>query len=172
MKNSKKGQAAMEYLMTYGWAIMVIVIVLAVLVFYLPRLIKTPEMCMFESTGFSCSEPPAVIVADSNDNIRALYVLTNEQGRAVSISGVLCTTAPSGDISKDMAESLGPIQLAAGSTQNFSVECVDEAGNPLVMSPNSEFRGTIAVIYNHVPEVPGAPSRMAKAGLTGTVVSE
>lgn len=163
----------MEYLMTYGWAILVIVIVLAVLVFYLPRLVKPPEMCLFESPGFSCNDPPAVIVADANTNeVRALFVLRNEQGRTVNVTGVLCTTASSGDISKGIAQSTGDIRLAAGATEDFEVDCLDANGDPVVMNPNSDFRGSIAIVYSHVPEVPGAPSRLAKAGLTGTVVEE
>lgn len=166
----------MEYLMTYGWAILVIVIVLAVLVFYLPRLVRPPEMCLFESPGFSCNDPPAVIVADANNNVRALFVLRNEQGRSINVSGVLCTTAPSGDITKAMADPVSIQSLAAGASHDFSeaeaVDCVDSTGSSVILAPNSDFRGSIVIIYNHVPEVPGAPTRIAKAGLTGTVVSE
>ena len=53
---TKRGRAAMEYLMTYGWAILVIVIVITILAFYLPQLIKTPEGCLFSQPGFSCSD--------------------------------------------------------------------------------------------------------------------
>jgi len=52
---NKKGQSAMEYLMTYGWAILVIIIVIAVL-FYIgvlnPKNI-TPTSCTFPP-GISC----------------------------------------------------------------------------------------------------------------------
>ena len=53
---AKRGQSAMEYLMTYGWAILVIIIVIAVL-FYIgvlnPRNV-TPTSCTFPP-GISCS---------------------------------------------------------------------------------------------------------------------
>ena len=42
-----KGQAMMEYLMTYGFAILVIVVILAALAFYILPLIGTPESCLF-----------------------------------------------------------------------------------------------------------------------------
>jgi hypothetical protein len=53
----RKGQAAMEYLMTYGWAILVIVIVLAALlylgVFNLGS--KVPDQCRFK-VGMTCTD--------------------------------------------------------------------------------------------------------------------
>lgn len=48
LKNSKRGQSALEYLMTYGWALIVIVIVIAALVF----LINPSELSGSGCTGF------------------------------------------------------------------------------------------------------------------------
>ncbi len=48
-----KGQAAMEYLMTYGWALLVIVIVIAVLMWINP--FKAPPQCIFDEPGFACT---------------------------------------------------------------------------------------------------------------------
>ncbi|NYZ78872.1 hypothetical protein H0N99_01875, partial [Candidatus Micrarchaeota archaeon] len=49
----RKGQTAMEYLMTYGWAILIIMVVLAVL-FYLGVLNPPiPEQCVFPA-GITC----------------------------------------------------------------------------------------------------------------------
>ena len=50
---NKKGQAALEYLMTYGWAILAVVVVLAVLWYLGIFTPKAPEMCVFDSP-FSC----------------------------------------------------------------------------------------------------------------------
>ena len=56
MSKTFRSQSAMEYLMTYGWAILVIIIVIAVL-FYIgvlnPRNV-TPTVCNFPP-GISCS---------------------------------------------------------------------------------------------------------------------
>ncbi|MCX6777790.1 MAG: hypothetical protein NT157_02800, partial [Candidatus Micrarchaeota archaeon] len=49
----RKGQAAMEYLMTYGWAILVIVIVLAALLYLGVFNVRPPEICTF-SPGITC----------------------------------------------------------------------------------------------------------------------
>ncbi|MFH0818177.1 MAG: hypothetical protein V1909_06125, partial [Candidatus Micrarchaeota archaeon] len=51
----KRGQAAMEYLMTYGWAILVIVIVLAALLYLGIFNVKPPEVCTMPA-GMTCSK--------------------------------------------------------------------------------------------------------------------
>ena len=43
---SLRAQAAMEYLVTYGWALLVIVIVIAVLLYINP--FRAPEQCLFD----------------------------------------------------------------------------------------------------------------------------
>ncbi len=53
-KRGKKGQAAMEFLMTYGWAILVILIALGVL-FYLGVFSpKTPNQCISTAPITTC----------------------------------------------------------------------------------------------------------------------
>ncbi len=183
---SKKGQAAMEYLMTYGWAILVIVIVLAILAFYLPQLIQTPESCLFSQQGFSCQERDHVLVADASDNVGLTFQLNNQQGKPVIVRNVLCTTAAPGDVTSEMA--VAPYAaldwtLSSGGSDVFGntedsaphdvrVPCVTESGASVVLSPNSEFRGHLVIWYEFVDEVPGAPARKATAVLTGNVLPE
>ena len=77
------------------------------------------------------------------------------------------------DISKsDIPQLQQNVRLAAGSSKDFSADCYDETGGRLTLSPNTDFRGTIVIAYNYVPEVTGAPVRVAKAGITGTVIGE
>ena len=62
----RKGQAAMEYLMTYGWALLVIVIVIAVLLVILGRMLKGTPDCTFGEAAFVCNQPrvPFIKVSD------------------------------------------------------------------------------------------------------------
>ena len=84
LKGKMRGQAAMEYLMTYGWALLVIVIVIAILLIINP--FSAPQGCRFDDLGFSCSNP----VADSSGQ---LYVrVTNGQSSNIKVAGVVCTT--------------------------------------------------------------------------------
>jgi len=61
---ARKGQAAMEYLMTYGWALLVIVIVIAILLVILGRMVKGTPDCTFESAGFVCNQPTPPQIRD------------------------------------------------------------------------------------------------------------
>ena len=87
----KRGQAAMEYLMTYGWAILVIVIVLAALlylgVFNLAS--KTPDICNFQ-TGLSCKSTYVVNPATMTVNF------INGYQRTITVVGTYCTTQTTG----------------------------------------------------------------------------
>jgi hypothetical protein len=50
----RKAQAAMEYLITYGWAVLIMLVVIGVL-FYLGIFNpKPPTSCTFGTSGFSC----------------------------------------------------------------------------------------------------------------------
>jgi len=83
---NKKGQSAMEYLMTYGWAILVIIIVIAVL-FYIgvlnPRNV-TPTTCTF---------PPGVSCSSFKLTENGVLALTIGQatGHRINVTGIACT---------------------------------------------------------------------------------
>jgi len=50
----RKAQVAMEYLITYGWAILIMLVVIGIL-FYLGVFTpKPPTSCTFATSGFSC----------------------------------------------------------------------------------------------------------------------
>ncbi|MCX6769266.1 MAG: hypothetical protein NT051_01150, partial [Candidatus Micrarchaeota archaeon] len=76
-------QAALEYLITYGWALLVIVIVIAALVVINP--ISTPASCSFP-TGFNCPNIPAI---DTNGS---LYVrVVNSNNNEITVLRAICT---------------------------------------------------------------------------------
>jgi len=84
----RKGQSAMEYLMTYGWAILVIVIVIAVL-FYIGVLNPanvTPVVCTFPP-GFSCASYKLA----SNGTLD--LKIGQATGHRVQLTGIACTQA-------------------------------------------------------------------------------
>jgi len=82
----RKGQTAMEYLMTYGWAILIIMVVLAVL-FYLGVLNPssvTPNQCTFPP-GFTC-------VTNKLQTNGKLYLIVGQgTGKNIRIMGINCT---------------------------------------------------------------------------------
>ena len=163
----------MEYLMTYGWAILVIVIVLAILAFFLPNLISVPQTCQFSQAGFDCSENPAVISNSSKaGQVEASFNLQNGKGQTVDVKAVLCTTSSLADADRSFATVIATADqsLAAGATKQFrNIACVDNQGLPIVMEPNTDFRGRIVIYYNFRNDVTNV-ERPADAILTGTVL--
>ncbi len=185
VNKSKKGQAAMEYLMTYGWAILVIVIALVVLVSFLPQFLRAPESCLFTESGFSCQDSKPAIVADDSGAVSVTFQLSNYQGQSVELDSVLCTVAPAGDVSYSMdgVKSAGSyaqdLIIAAGGSEVIGnpevlerLPCYDSEGEQVVLSPNSDFNGNLVIWYEYSQEVPGAPLRKATATLNGPILEE
>jgi len=170
-----RGQAAMEYLMTYGLALFVIVIVLALLAFFLPSLIKVPSSCMFSQQGLGCSKHMIVYDKTISGN-KVVFSLENNLGQTIVLERVLCTNVPSGEITKDLLSRIGgqipdaQKNMASGTTKEFSVPCKDKTGVLLTNGPNSDFKGYVAITYKYSDDLADAPARIAIASLTGQVV--
>lgn len=111
MRNNK-GQAAMEFLMTYGWAILAAVIVVGVLWY----MIGNPANLV--SDKFSVSAP---LVANAMSvNTTAVQIeIRNGDAESITITSV--------DVG---CGSITPDQLVtAGSLQVFTIDCAQTAGD-------------------------------------------
>lgn len=91
----KKGQAAMEFLMTYGWAILVVLVAIGALAYFgvLSPSKFLPSSCTLEA-GFGCDS----FKADASDNSIQL-VLRNGKGQSmenVTVSISECTVPATG----------------------------------------------------------------------------
>jgi len=94
----RKGQAAMEFLMTYGWAILIVIAVVAALfamgVFKLPTGGVAPcSPCFAPATGIAYKDHNAdklVIVNGRNDNITLLDVKVD--GNSITFNVIPYTT--------------------------------------------------------------------------------
>ena len=127
---TKRGQAAMEFLMTYGWAILAAVIVIGVLasfgVFSPSKYV--PTSCTL-AAPFGCVENQ---VTATTDNIT--FVMTNGGGVAVTISsiaidgcGAYNTSTDIGDgedtaITVDCSPSISTGKFNGGVTINYRTE--------------------------------------------------
>ncbi|MFH0868151.1 MAG: hypothetical protein V1831_02475 [Candidatus Woesearchaeota archaeon] len=92
----RKSQAAMEFLMTYGWAILVVLAAIAALAYFgvLSPEKFLPEKCLLE-TGFTC-------LSSKVETSQSTIVFSNGYGKSVTIDSIQiggCTTA----FSKSMA---------------------------------------------------------------------
>ncbi len=176
----------MEYLVTYGLALLVILLVLGILFAVVFPMLKAPADCKFSDPTFSCDQKPQVLVADSNNNVDMLFQLSNTGGNSVQILDVLCTTEQPANVKiSDFKSSLTTVDasalaLGAGQSMTFGgtgstatvtvpVVCYKSDGSKVILTPNSQFQGTLAIEYQNSEEVPGAPPRLATAVVTGSV---
>jgi len=152
----RKGQTAMEYLMTYGWAILIIMVVLAVL-FYLGVLNPsgmTPTQCTFPP-GFTC-------VTNKLFTNGSLYVVVGVgTGKTIQVNGISCTqntslTYPtSGSIlwsNTTYGVSYQPnVTMASGSSAVLSNPASTIAwvkNNSCTNANGGALTGTIGAVYN------------------------
>ena len=121
----RKAQAAMEFLMTYGWAILVVLVAIAALAYFgvLNPGRFLPRSCTI-GQGVSCED---FKVTATNTTI----VIRNGMGSALSsatltVGGVACEPAS--------------VSIADGATQTFS--CAINAG-----ATGTKYKGEIALTY-------------------------
>ncbi len=135
-----RSQSAMEYLMTYGWAILIIVVVLAALdmlgVFNPSAFSKT--FCVFEN-GLNCES--AILYTNGTLNVN-LEQYTNS---VINITSINCNTN-----SSDFSNSITPnVILSIGDNYSFSVNCY--SNSDLFTKPiSSMFDGYVNVNYTNI----------------------
>ncbi|MFP4111670.1 MAG: hypothetical protein ACLFPQ_06660 [Candidatus Woesearchaeota archaeon] len=103
---TKKGQSALEFLTTYGWAFLVALIMIGALAYFgvLNPSRYLPERCNFGSE-VTCSD----FILDASGEDRVILRLTNNIGETVRVGEVNLTTPDGFNIPCDWDE-----QVAAG----------------------------------------------------------
>ena len=156
----KKGQGAMEYLMTYGWAILVVMIVGVVLwqlgVFKVGQTSTT-------TTGWAKLSPlsSSIVYASATQNFSAQF--NNLNGVPIRVKSVVCTesvtTAQCAIYVDDNAAAAIDGVLAAevttGAGNTFKLNCIcDGATGPSVTdankNPQDTYAMTIVLTYDSV----------------------
>jgi len=87
---NRKGQAALEFLMTYGWAILVVLVVIGALAYFgvLNPDSLVPDKCTL-TTGISCDDHQITGNASGvDDNAMIQLSLGNGQGRQIEITDI------------------------------------------------------------------------------------
>ena len=170
MKNHRKGQAAMEYLMTYGWALLAIVIVIAALIYLNP--FRAPELCLFQQQGFSCSEPNPQLYSDDSEggDVSMNVRIWNKLGKTVIVHGVLCTNAQVTEMELADASSFSRKIPTGTSGDFFNVDCIGSDGTQVQMQANEEFRGKMLVWYNYEEDLNMEIKHEAQANVISVVV--
>ena len=127
----------MEYLMTYGWALLIIIVVMAIFI-ALIMMLQAPEMCNFDpGVGFLCNNPMPVIDPAGNINVR----LYNGNPQKVNILGVGCSNDPQ---SKNVDNS-ATTTISQGGFADITANCNHNS--------KGNFQGYLIVEYNYEDDV-------------------
>jgi len=155
----------MEYLMTYGWALLVIVIAIGVLLILNP--FKASQQCVFENPGLSCSTPTNPIVR--TDGI-LFMTLTNGLQNSISVKGVVCTA--NRDPQTNPADR--SINISAQSSAQFNdsmatpVKCTDANGGSS-FTKGADFTGKLWIWYKNQDDPTGYPDRQMTANIVSKI---
>ncbi|MCX8197892.1 MAG: hypothetical protein N3F07_01715 [Candidatus Micrarchaeota archaeon] len=163
-----RGQAAMEYLMTYGWALLVIVIVIAILLIINP--FSAPQGCRFDQLGFTCSNP----LIDTNGKL--FLKITNGNNNAVNIYKIICTQDKSAvpQIGTPWASPVFLARNAEMDTGSLSASnaiiCQKASGGAFTSEAGLEFIGKVWVFYKNEEDGANYPYRTASANVVTKTV--
>jgi len=162
----RRAQAAMEYLITYGWAVLIMLVVVGVL-FYLgifnPRTIAA---CSFQTPGFTCyAYKIASFAGNTTTNTSGLILdLGQATGHDIKILGINCTAMESWTVTDfnasgypaNMPVSINNSIVSTGShkmingtsTTPSTIPCYKLDGSMLVTSDVlSYYKGKIYIHY-------------------------
>jgi hypothetical protein len=129
----KRGQAAMEFLMTYGWVLLVVLVAVSALAYFgvLNPGDKLPESCVF-FPGIGCND---FKVTSSS----VILVITN--GGGINLEDVTFTVLGTGPCSGDTSETAN---LNDGESKTYTISCSD------IMNSGSAFRREIQMDYTEL----------------------
>ena len=161
MKNNLRfrAQAALEYLTTYGWALLIIFIVIAALMVIAP--VSTPPTCRFDQIGFSCPVP-------SIDTSGKLFMrIANSNNNDVVISALACTDdkASTPPIAAQWTPfATTPIEISRQGEVDISNRVVCKRGGAATTFVQAEdFTGRVWIKYKNKEDPSTYPDRMASA---------
>jgi uncharacterized protein (UPF0333 family) len=140
----RRGQAAMEFLMTYGWAILAAIIVIGVLAIYF-----RPSTLQGSSAYLTAPLYADAWNVDATTDAVNLDI-TNNFGEIVTITSI--TVTGTGDsLGTDCTSTGLTTNIAAGATIAFPV------GAGCLFSPGDRYSGDIAVRYTRDSTGAGTP---------------
>ncbi len=156
-KQWQKAQSAMEYLMTYGWAILIIAVVLAALDFLGVFNGNTfvGSSCL-ATPGYLCSNP--VMTANANGPNLLSFNFEQDTGQTIYDVSFACSASSNSSTGMPNANTANVFQFAtsaisSGSQLNISgMQCYGSNANLFQDNPiGTVFSGTLWIQYTTVP---------------------
>lgn len=127
MRTSSRGQAAMEFLMTYGWAILAVLVMIGALAYFGVMRVDVSERCVL-TTGFGCRDYQAYQLAGESAGIE--FVLENGRGEGVIIETPFDMTTAEGGIGTCQGSGMMPGNVTVNSDARQGFLCFVAFGYP------------------------------------------
>jgi hypothetical protein len=158
----RRGQAAMEFLMTYGWAIMVLLVMIAALAYFgvLNPQRFLPDKCLL-STGFECRD---FIVRQNGGALQLQITLGNKMGSNVIINYLNVSTSR-GSTTSSINCAASPVTIEADQTSAFT--CLITGST----SPGLNQPAKIDILMINYTTATGVYSHVATGTIQSTVQS-
>ena len=150
MERNKKGQAALEFLLTYSWAILVVIVIIGALAYFgvLNPENFIPERCTL-SAGMSCDD-----FVYQSDTFELQF--TNGFGRSINISSIRLTSPADLGGAGVCSWDDGPEILNNGATAAFELD----VGQCTPLDGVSKLRGELEINYTNVGSEITTPRRV------------
>ena len=153
---NQKGQSALEYLMTYGWALVVIVIAVAALVILINPNTIQGNQCDPKFGSFTVKQSNVTGGVGGGTQL----VLVNQTGDSVTFQGASIVGTNPGALNY----APGAINLSGDTTVN-----VNQTGT-LTITPTTQLTaGAYSLTYTLTYDVPGLPGKTATGSCRGTI---
>lgn len=160
LNGKMRGQAAMEYLMTYGWALLVIVVVIAILLIINP--LQPPAGCRFDQVSFTCTNP----LVDTHGK---LYLsITNGNNNAIKIYDLKCVTEKSPTPPLNPSTTLITTLQRQEPYEILPLPCTT-GGSGISPSAGTDFSGKLWVYYKNEEDGASYPVRTISANVVAKV---
>ena len=158
-----RAQAALEYLTTYGWALLIIFIVIAALMVIAP--VSTPATCRFDQIGFTCPVP-------SINTAGKLYMrMANSNNNDILITGIKCTDNRANTPPAAAQWTKVSLALTRQSELDLSapnIVCTRSDGSH-TFAVAEDFTGRLWIMYKNTEDPANYPNRTASAVLSTKV---
>lgn len=163
MLTMRKGQAAVEYLTTYGWALLALVIVIAVL---LSSGLLSPNMAISEECQFGTIIPCHFAVFDQGGATKISIAVFNGFSYKIKITQLELKTAD-GSSSFTWDSGAPPFTLESGGYANLT----GVLSNSLPAGSVQQFYGNLTYV-SCAPEINGSNCGVMAHSMTGSVTGK
>lgn len=131
MRKTKKSQAALEFLTTYGWAFIMILATIGALAYFgiIDVTSMLPDRCLF-GVDFECKDYRLAIDTVNNQH-RADFMIVNSLGETIMVTGATCTFPNGRQELVTNSSGLLPNPWASGTTQTLYCRAWDKGDGVL-----------------------------------------